>query len=256
MSKAKAQKSVSRQDEAYSRILSLITGGALIPGDRLPGEVELSSRFGMSRPTVREALSRLRNAGVIIARQGAGNFVQGLGATVAYDGGSLVADDSYGRIQSLDELRNCFEFRGALEGEAAACAAKLRDKKALGAVEAALNRLEEAIREESRGRTADSQFRADYDFHMAIAMASGNPFYRRALLNLRPSMDFSIGVSRSLTLTHSAERLRLVQAEHVAVFRSIKKGDADAARRAMHTHMANACRRVFEGPGNLDGKAG
>lgn len=235
----------SRQDEAYRRILALITDGTLSQGDRLPSEPELAARFGVSRPTVREALSRLQNAGVVVTRQGSGSFVQGV-ESAATNG------ESFGPIRSLDELRYCLEFRAALEGEAAACAAKANNKSALASAKAALDRLQQAIEKESLGIEADFQFVADYDFHMAVAVASGNPFFARSLVNLRPAIDFSIGVSRSLTLTHSVERLRLVQAEHVAVFRGIESGDPAAARLAMQTHLTNACRRVFEGPGKSD----
>src|SRR3569833_2902286 len=70
----------TRQDQVHGRILALITDGTLIQGDKLPSESELSARFGVSRPTVREALSRLRNAGVVVARKGAGTFVQSAGS--------------------------------------------------------------------------------------------------------------------------------------------------------------------------------
>jgi DNA-binding FadR family transcriptional regulator len=241
LNKNKQMKSTSRRDNVYRQILALVTDGSLGEGDRLPSEAEMAARFGVSRPTVREALSRLRDAGVIFVRQGAGSFVQG--SEISAD-----AEHSFG-VQSLEEVRHCMEFRAALEGEAAASAAGYKDASALAAAHTALDRLEAAIERESRGEPAEFQFKADYDFHMAIATASGNPYFKRTLMSLRPAFEFTIGLSRSLSLTHPVERLRFAQTEHVAILTAIEARDPAAAREAMRKHLLNACRRIFEGPG-------
>jgi DNA-binding GntR family transcriptional regulator len=44
------------------------------------------------------------------------------------------------------------------------------------------------------------------------------------------------------------DHLLTVQAEHVAMFEAIEASDKEGARRAMRTHIQNACARVFEGP--------
>ena len=241
MIKAKGSKSLSRRDDVHRQVLALITDGSMGHGDRLPSEADLASRFGVSRPTVREALTRLRDAGVITVRQGSGSFVKDADT-------SNGNEPSFG-VQSLEEVRHCMEFRAALEGEAAADAAEHKDGTSLTAASHALERLELAIERESQGETADFQFKADFDFHMAIATASGNPYFRRTLVLLRPAFEFTIGLSRSLSLTHSVERIRIAQAEHVAVFKAVEAGDPRAAREAMQNHLLNACRRIFEGPG-------
>jgi GntR family transcriptional regulator, transcriptional repressor for pyruvate dehydrogenase complex len=240
--KAKGSKSLSRRDDVHRQVLALITSGSMGHGDRLPSEADLASRFGVSRPTVREALTRLRDAGVITVRQGAGSFVKDADT-------SNSNEPSFG-VQSLDEVLHCMEFRAALEGEAAARAAEHKDITSLTTASHALERLEQAIELESRGETADFQFKSDFDFHMAIATASGNPYFRRTLVLLRPAFEFTIGLSRSLSLTHSVERLRIAQAEHVAVFKAIEARNPSMAREAMQKHLLNACRRIFEGPGS------
>src|SRR5580698_437909 len=58
------------------RIADLIAHGEFSNGDRLPAETELAERFGVSRPVIREALSRLRLTGVIVSRKGSGSYVQ------------------------------------------------------------------------------------------------------------------------------------------------------------------------------------
>lgn len=57
------------------RIVASVDAGELRPGDRLPSEPELAERYGVGRPTVREALGLLRSEGRITTRRGAGTFV-------------------------------------------------------------------------------------------------------------------------------------------------------------------------------------
>jgi GntR family transcriptional repressor for pyruvate dehydrogenase complex len=57
-------------DQVYGQIFEQIVSGGLNVGDKLPSENEISERFGVSRPVVREALLRLRADGLITAHQG------------------------------------------------------------------------------------------------------------------------------------------------------------------------------------------
>ena len=65
----KLSQSVTRQIEA------LILQGILRPGERLPAERELSERLGVSRPSLREAVADLQEAGLLVSRAGSGIFV-------------------------------------------------------------------------------------------------------------------------------------------------------------------------------------
>ena len=66
---------VSLVDRVAEVLSDEITSGRLSPGDRLPSEVQLVEQLGVSRTVVREAVSRLRNAGLVEPRQGSGVFV-------------------------------------------------------------------------------------------------------------------------------------------------------------------------------------
>jgi DNA-binding FadR family transcriptional regulator len=224
---------VSRVEEAYRQILGIITESTLGEGDRLPSEEDMAARFGVSRPVVRQALTRLQQAGVIEVRWGSGSYVRHAASTAS----------SFGPVRSLNEVRQVYELRATVESGAAALAAQRRPVTALAAAHQALAKLDEALAADAVGHEAD------LEFHFAIASASGNPFFERVLQCLRTSMDFAISLSRSLSLTHPKERLRTVQAEHIAILRAIEAGDAELASAAMRTHLENACNRVFNGPG-------
>ncbi len=61
--------------QARDALRQLVRGGGYAPGARLPSELELSARLGISRPTLREALHMLEEEGTILRRHGVGTFV-------------------------------------------------------------------------------------------------------------------------------------------------------------------------------------
>jgi GntR family transcriptional regulator len=61
--------------QASEALKDLVRHGGYAAGDRLPSEIELSQRMGISRPTLREALRQLEEDGVIVRRHGVGTFV-------------------------------------------------------------------------------------------------------------------------------------------------------------------------------------
>jgi GntR family transcriptional regulator len=61
--------------QASAALRKLVQGNGYAPGDRLPSEIELSQRLGISRPTLREALHQLEEEGAIVRRHGVGTFV-------------------------------------------------------------------------------------------------------------------------------------------------------------------------------------
>lgn len=237
---ASARAGELRSEEAYRRLLGLITEGALDDGDRLPSETELATRFGISRPLIRQALSRLQAAGVIDVRWGTGSYIR--------DRGSIGrADPSFGPVESLEDVRASFELRQAVEGDAAALAATHRPAPHLAAARQALAELERAIETGAVGQDADVAF------HFAIAAAACNPLFERVLRSIQRTMEFTISLTRSMALTHPKERLRVVQAEHVRIMKAIEAGDPEQARQAMRAHLGDSCRRLFLGPGAAPG---
>lgn len=227
-------------DRLAQRMAALIDQGEFSEGGRLPAESELASRFGVSRPVIREALSRLRLMGVITSRKGSGSYVQRR-ADRTPDAPAAIG---FGPLTSLAQVRKCYEFRVSLEGDAAFYAAQNRTPEMLATMRDALKRMETAMTEGIVGMNAD------IEFHFTVARASGNEFFEAVMQSMRTPLEFAVNLARSLTLTRPMEHMLLVQAEHVAMFEAIEAQDKDAARHAMRRHIQNACWRVFEGPGS------
>ncbi|NLF64919.1 MAG: GntR family transcriptional regulator [Chloroflexi bacterium] len=68
------QRKPSLTDQAKAYIKQRILDGDFA-GERIPAETELAAELGVSRTTIRDALSRLESEGVIYRKQGAGTFV-------------------------------------------------------------------------------------------------------------------------------------------------------------------------------------
>ncbi|PHK95403.1 GntR family transcriptional regulator [Pseudoroseomonas rhizosphaerae] len=221
-------------DRLYGRILEQIISGHFQAGDKLPSESQICQAFGVSRPTVREALTRLHADGLVTTRRGSGTFVlrrpPGQLATLAE------ASDVAG-------LLRCMEVRMALEDRAAGLAARRRTPRQMEAVLRALDALRASFGE-AAGALAPA--RADYAFHHAVASASGNALFAGMLEMLHGTMLRAMDVSHGMRRAGSAEWSRRIMEEHEAVADAIRRQDAEGASLAMRHHLYHARRRVTE----------
>ncbi len=201
------------------QILKLINNGAFPPGSRLPGERELAERFDVSRVTIREAEIALQALGHIKIKTGSGVYV--LDQSDKLNGG-LPGVSAF----ELTEARLLFE------SEAAALAAKHISA-------ADLQGLDELIRRMSSGDPADEEDsqRADQEFHLAIAAASGNAavqYIVETLWKMRTEIASIRSVHAAICSTEDATDRG---SEHAEVLEALKNRDPDAARDAMQTHF-------------------
>src|ERR1044072_2640597 len=65
----------SLSDDIVERLEGIILEGTLTSGQRLPAERVLAEQFGVSRPSLREAIQKLVARGLLVSRQGGGNYV-------------------------------------------------------------------------------------------------------------------------------------------------------------------------------------
>lgn len=222
-------------DDLHAAIVRMIDG-EFPSGAKLPPETSLAERFGVSRPTIRETLARLRDEGLIHSRRGSGSYV----ATQALPS-MTTPPPAFSAIDSFQQIKHAYEFRKAIEGDAAYIAAAARSEADLQAIRIAFTRLEESVTHRESGPEAD------FAFHMAVARASGNAWFADALMAMKSQVETVIDIARRLSLGKSEAHLRDVQNEHVAIFEAISQQQPDAARDAMRTHLRNTCNRIFNG---------
>lgn len=215
-----------------------IRDGSLNAGEKLPTEAAIMEEFGVSRTVVREAISRLQAAGLVETRHGVGTFVVGLGEGSAF----RISPEQLGTLQDVIAV---LELRIGVETESAALAAMRRTPENIETLRNALKAFVTAVEE---GRDAVGP---DFQFHLEIARATQNHHFVDLMGTLGGMMIPRARLEPPGPLTPERQAyLRGVNAEHESIVDAIERQDAEAARAAMRTHLANSRerrRRLAEG---------
>jgi len=218
-------------EQIAEQIEDFIRSNHLEPGDRLPPERELAEQFGVSRPSVREAMIALETAGLIEVRTGDGTFVR----RVVPRGMPLL---SWGHSDPGPGALEQFQARKIVEPELAALAATRIPPEAIAVLSAAA---QEGARRFARGEAADE---ADTTFHVRLAESSGNLILAgvvRHLWELRNQEMWRVLRARVVQPEHRV----LVVEDRQNIIIACENRDAEAARMAMHRLLERAEHRYF-----------
>lgn len=147
-------------------------------GSKLPSEFELAELMGVSRPSIREALSALQAMSIIESRPGSGNYI-------LRKPSSSDEKDTVHLIESETGCLEVMEARGVLEPPIVALVAR----KASAEVLARLKGFIVEMREQAALDNFDAYFEADKKFHIELAGAAGNALVKSALTPLLDTMD-------------------------------------------------------------------
>ncbi|WP_306131805.1 amidohydrolase family protein [Roseivivax marinus] len=218
----------SLPEEIAQQIRDQIAAGDLAPGARLPSEARLQAEFDVGRSAVREAISRLKDDGLVVTRQGVGAFV---------------AEDPHGskfRIQStgpdlMTGLRYILEMRLEIEVAVAGMAARRRSKSDLRRLGDAVAALSAAV-ERQDGQPEAAQ-RA---FWSAVAAAARNPHMNDLIRYLEGRFADRL---QTVRVPQAGQGADLV-AEYETIRAAIAAGDPDKARRAAWRHLLRAADRL------------
>jgi DNA-binding FadR family transcriptional regulator len=215
--------------EAIDQFSKLITEGRLGPGQKLPPERSLATLLGISRPSVREAVSALTAMGILEIRHGKGTYVSMLNPEILAHPFRLLLHANRGAIQEL------FEIRLLLEEGATRLAAERID-------ETQLQELREGVaRAAATVDDLPAFLLADVSFHQLIHKASGNSIIAGLMESVSALWRESRGVTGQFPDMRSAA-LR----QHRAIYRSLASHDADGAVQAMHKHLMDVRRSSYE----------
>ena len=199
----------------------------LAPDDFLGREEDLAARFGVSRPTLREALKLLASGNLIRASKGPGGGI--FVARTAEQGMSQSLSDSIAMMLDTGAvtLEELLDARLLLEVPLAGRAAHRGD----GAV---VERLREAVETEAGIDPEDvgSLEAVDGEIHRTVAAAAGNPM-AEALLG----WVFEVLQPRLMDVLHGAVVQSAIVEQHEALLAGIEKGDPARAERAMKDHL-------------------
>jgi GntR family transcriptional repressor for pyruvate dehydrogenase complex len=199
----------------------------LAPGAFLGREEDLATRFGVSRPTLREALKLLSSGNLVRATKGPGGGI--FVAHTAPGGMSRSLSDAIAMMLetgavSIDEL---LDARLMLEGPLAAAAAYQSDEQTVERLRAAVRAERDADPEDDAALGA-----TDREFHSTIAAAASN-----RMMEALTGWVFEVLQPQLRALLRGAMVQSAIVEQHEALVAAIEKGDPARAQRAMEDHL-------------------
>ncbi|WP_433332768.1 FadR/GntR family transcriptional regulator [Spirillospora sp. CA-294931] len=196
----------STVDAVLDQLQAEVSDGTWKVGDRIPGELDLAARLGVSRPAVREAIRALSHVGVLDVRRGDGTYVRS-------------SADPRPLLQRVGHatLRDVFEVQLAYDVQAARLAALRR-------TDADLDRLEVLLAARDAACEAAEFGEADARFHLGVVEAARNPVLVEACRFFVRRLGDSL---RAVRLDHEVPEAG--PAKHRAVLDAIAARDADGA---------------------------
>lgn len=207
-------------------ILDLIESGTFPPGTRLPGERDLAKRFDVSRVVIREAEISLEAVGRLEIKVGSGVYVR---ETPASNGFALPSITPF----ELTQTRLLFE------PACAALAAKVITDEQIAELEATIDVMASAPVDSAEGE------RADMEFHLLIAKATGNDanvFFLQTLWRMRTEIDV---VKRAYSsICHEDPNHRVD--EHSEIMTALRERNPQAAREAMRSHFSRLLESLLD----------
>ncbi len=212
-------------DEVASQILNRIISGALIPGEKLPPEREVSEKMNVNRHTLREALRKLESLGLLSVRQGDGIYIKDY-----RDSGNLELLKHI-LYQKKDKtsgtLRDILEIRRIISPEMAEKAATNRTEEDIAVLHKILS-------------SEKSVIEKDLAIHQAIARAGNNILYI-FMLNFFNDIFKDFG-----QLYFSIEENKKVTNKfHNDISKAVISGDAKSAKKIMSEVIIYAEKKIL-----------
>ncbi|HZU16794.1 MAG TPA: GntR family transcriptional regulator [Candidatus Dormibacteraeota bacterium] len=190
-------------DQVYERLRQAIVRGELRPNQRLV-EAELAASLNVSRTPIREVLQRLEADGLVVSARRSW----------------LV------REHTADEIRQIFECRMALEGQAARLAATRATPQQLAAIERAAAEVGRVIQDRARRVEANDRF------HELVNRAAANPMLTTLIERSR-----LYHFNRRLAVLYTEQELSRSQEQHLRLVDALRDRDPDAAERVTREHL-------------------
>jgi DNA-binding FadR family transcriptional regulator len=214
-------------EEAVEQIADKVRSGDLVPGDRLPSERHLAAQMRISRPTVREAVRMLTEAGVLEVRRGQSGGIFVLSELVPRE---LL--HSHWEVR-VSEVSGVLEARRLLEPRVAQLAAVHAGEADFAAMQETIDRKRELAGGPDFLRHEDLFLQLDLKFHLIIARATGNS----TIVSLMRSLFRRLEIARDMAL-HAPTVPDWVIDVHERTLDAVRAADFQAIDGVMDEHLA------------------
>jgi DNA-binding FadR family transcriptional regulator len=227
---------------AAEQIIEAIKNDSFPVGSKLPSEFELAEQMGVSRPSIREALSALQAVGLIESKPGSGNYVLKAPSSDEEESAPHLIESEAGCLEVM-------EAREVLEPPIAAYIARKGSNDHFAKIEGILQEMRiQAQRGDfssyfETDKSFHSYFETDKSFHFALAEAASNRLITEAVIPLINSMDQKI--YREFTHHYylkNVSDLEQVVELHSEILHAIVDGNPELAFDRMSEHW----RRMHE----------
>lgn len=217
-------------DDIVEQLEGMILEGTLKSGERLPAERALAEQFGVSRPSLREAIQKLVAKGLLISRQGGGNYVvESLGSTFS--------DPLLHLLENNPEAqRDLLEFRQTLEASCAYYAALRVTEVDRERLTAAFEELQDCYTRSDEVSRAE-EGAADARFHLAIAEASHNAVLLHTIRGLFDLLKRNVVTNIGGMYQQRTETRDMLINQHRDLYLAIIEGRAEQAREVSTRHL-------------------
>lgn len=206
---------------------TMILEGSLRPSQRLPAERELAQQFGVSRPSIREAIQKLEVRGLVLRKQGGGTYVsQDLREGLTDPLFKLLSEQPEGQLDLL-------EFRHAFEGVAAYYAALRGTPADITSIREAYVHI--SLAQQQHDYQAEAE--AVMDFYESIASAAHNLVFLHLIRGLRPLLMQNILHNFKILYTRTTVADTITEHRQLLLDAILNKQPSQA-RDASYKHLA------------------
>ncbi len=222
-------------DEIFEQLRDLIFRGRLKPGEKIPPERELANAFGASRPSVKAAINKLVNLGLVVQKQGQGTFVSSME--------SRYRENPLREVLKSEEITitDLLEVRLGLEVQAVGLAAVRASSEDIQTLEICLKDMLSRVKKGQMGSEEDVAF------HMGIAFATRNSVQVYLMRNFYELL-FQ-GISESRIYLYEAGNLAIMNQQHAEILEAIRNRQPDEAKVCMESHIRfvmDACQNSID----------
>lgn len=211
-------------DAVYQHLLTMIRDGRLKPGDRLPSELELTKKLGVSRTALREGIKALAGINMLVIMPGRGTFVND-------DPDILVGPEALEAALQGETLKSVNAVRRILDTGIARHAAVAATDQDLQAMASALHTMEASLQSDPPDKVLASE--GDEAFHLALCAATHNKILEKIAW---PLVSHAM-LRRWRTIRFTADSIRWALEGHREIYDAICKRDPDGAAERMVRHL-------------------
>lgn len=202
-----------------------IESGSWVVGEKIPSENELTAELGVSRSSVRQAISHFVGIGVLETQHGKGTFLVDNETDGQSNEYKITAED-------CKNVEKVLEFRRILESEACLLATQNKTPELVKQLTKYVKTMKESREDVSK------YVSADISFHKAISHASGNTLLEKSLNKVfRENKKSQVVTWRMFGYQDGIHY-------HEQILQAIEQGDAETAKRLMYEHMQNGIEKI------------